>query len=1195
MRNRLFLPSIRLEGDEPLTGVRIFARIWLAAALFGAGCWSSTARTAPTVEVVTDLLKEFDPARTQDCLECGSRPTASADGDRRPALFEHPRNPDRLARVLYDVELPKLDPGELLLFAFSIAIADGARLDAGADGVGFSVEVDEKQMFSRDWNRNRWEEGAIDLSGFAGRKIQLVLGTSALNNTAYDWAIWGNPRILRFSRGALADNRRIDAGVGAVAVSPSGDTETVVRLKPIGAGESVVWRLPAEAAPAKGRRWFAFDFAFPDSNGVEMSWEPAPALDGENIRVGAYPARPRLIRASPAQAVTLPGESVGVNVEVRNEGRGRLDPDIARVRLHVGTNAVSMVSLPALEVPALPPGETWRGQWNWVAPESPVQLPLRVELSPAGSAAAAQIHTNQVVVYPAVRSAIVESDDFHFELFGLGTDANYARLFRDRGGPCVGVWSPLMRVVVETPAGPVDWNVPLGEPERGVEAGTWNLRSPGVKDPTGGMWDARLELRKEPNRPLMRIRCELTPRQDSRIRAFWGPDLRVGDGTTRAGKTGGLFPGLEYLWGPERSSNPRDFAPPLNDRRTPQPGKYTLPLLAVTTSADSQAPPGNPGRFYTPDSLKDNFAAGITNRQSPAERRPTETTLALWWDPLQKWDGRHSFPSPRFASPNFDEGMENHRIGLFVPSTPDLVPENGDKSKEPFRVSAGERLSLEGTLMMRPEPVLSAVREWIQDRGGLPKPNPWPRSFQEELDICRAGFLTTLWDAKDGKWRHCIDWPSGHAPGFAALLWMDSFATENLEARKLSRERVEGVAAGMLGDGGPASLASPANCHIMQWEFPFLYGYLPEAMSGLDGQIRLLIQTQRPDGGWLYEPSNQEQADLGQAGDSVLGTCANRAATILRYARITGDANARAAGIKALEFMERFRVPRGGQTWECPMYEPDILAAAQAIKACVDGYRITGDQRWLHDAVYWAETGVPFVYLWSLPDKPMMLGATIPVFGSTFYTHSWLATPVQWCGLVYSYHVWHLAQELERSPLRETISPLPLALNFSPSDWRRLVELITVSGMYQQFGEGPKIGAYPDSISEFEKRNPAFLNPEDILINVLTLKGHDPDVKTARLKTKEGEIVVSSGAHVNRLRTGQDGVQFQLLFVEGEISHTLVTGPKPREVLVDGVRLSESADPVRRDPGWWWDQAHDRLYLAVRHGGNEAIEVRLQK
>jgi hypothetical protein len=203
----------------------------------------------------------------------------------------------------------------------------------------------------------------------------------------------------------------------------------------------------------------------------------------------------------------------------------------------------------------------------------------------------------------------------------------------------------------------------------------------------------------------------------------------------------------------------------------------------------------------------------------------------------------------------------------------------------------------------------------------------------------------------------------------------------------------------MLRDGGPGLFTTPANCHILRWEFPFLYGCLPEAMPAIETTIKGLIASQHADGSWRYRPANDQQTELGQADDSVLGTCSLHAATLLRYARISGDTAALEAGERCLHLMERFRVPRGGQTWECPMYEPDILAAAWAVAAYLDGYKITGNPRWLHDAVYWAETGLPFIYQWTLPERQMMMGATIPVFGSTFYAF-WLAMPVQWCGLV---------------------------------------------------------------------------------------------------------------------------------------------------------------------------------------------------
>jgi hypothetical protein len=275
------------------------------------------------------------------------------------------------------------------------------------------------------------------------------------------------------------------------------------------------------------------------------------------------------------------------------------------------------------------------------------------------------------------------------------------------------------------------------------------------------------------------------------------------------------------------------------------------------------------------------------------------------------------------------------------------------------------------------------------------------------------------------------------------------------------------------------------------------------------------------------------------------------------------------------------------------MYEPDILAAAWAVAAYLDGYRITGNPRWLHAAVYWAETGLPFIYQWTLPERQMMMGATIPVFGSTFYTHSWLSMPVQWCGLVYAYHLHHLAEELAGKKLAETESPLPIALGLTPQDWKRVGELITVSAMHQQFSSGPRIGTYPDSISDFQKPNPAFINPEDILLNVLALAGHDPDIKTVRLRAGQKSVLISSGARIDQAEITDRGARFRLRFFKSEPSHSLIVGIHPRAVKVDGKLLSESDTPVRRDAGWWWDEKRNRAYLVVAHE-KETVEVRLE-
>ena len=118
-----------------------------------------------------------------------------------------------------------------------------------------------------------------------------------------------------------------------------------------------------------------------------------------------------------------------------------------------------------------------------------------------------------------------------------------------------------------------------------------------------------------------------------------------------------------------------------------------------------------------------------------------------------------------------------------------------------------------------------------------------------------------------------------------------------------------------------------------------------------------------------------------------------------------------------------------------------------------------------------------------------------------------------------------------------------------------MVELITVSGLYQQFAEGDRIGSYPDSIVRFEQKNPAFINPEDILVNVLALQGYDADVKTERLKSV-GEVVISSGANIKNVQAPQmPGCGSTWRPIQGEPSHSLVAGLKPREILVNGKRL----------------------------------------
>lgn len=1036
-------------------------------------------RAAPTAEIVHDLLELFPQATVADCSACELRQPASADGARQNALFEHP-SPGKPARVAYVLPLPSLNASELLLFSFETALADGITLSA-ADGVRFAVELDGQEVFAELSRETRWTPQTIDLTAHGGKTVRLVLLTHEVGNTSFDWAVWGSPRIIKISKTAP----KLEANRGIVLARIAGGQTVTI-------GNSVLSNKLDRPA------WLAKQF------NQDTTWESHDAA----TMAAPFAAKLQLLKLGPARGLIRAGETAIVRAEVRNAGAGSLAPKEA---------AIELLGVSSHAVPALVPGASWLAEWT-LTNVQPMELHAKVGTN--------ELRSRLEVSSPLGATSIANDQlklDFVREPDGFAAVRIFAR--HGKGWKEVAVWTPLFKLVTDTKAGIQEWTVrPLATSSQSRSA--IEFLQPAL-DADGVEWQVRLRVRLDRDRPMARIQYEWQSRKPRAASALWGPNIYI-----NGSKSWGLFPGLEYLYGPERSSNPRDFNPPLEDRRTPHPHKITIPVMAITTSSNPFQSPGS--RFFTPDSLIDH--AG------PIDAGP-QHTVALFWNPTNA--------SPRFASPNFDQHMDNHRLALFLPTVPDLLNENADRAHTPLTNLPAR---LDATLVVAPGSALAAVREWLRDQGGLPGPNPWPRTFQEELDICRIGFLKTVSDDQGEKFRHCIGWGASHSPGFAALLWLDSRISGNRDARA----RVDRVAASILREGGAGGFMSQANCHIMQWEFPFLYGHLPEAMTHLDGFIAALIKAQRPDGGWVYEPASKEQADLGRAGDSVLGTCANRASTLLRFARITGDGSALKAGEKALRFMEMFRVPRGGQTWECPMYEPDILAAAYAIRAYHDAYHITGNRRWLTNAVYWGETGVPFVYLWSLPDKPMMLGATIPVFGSTFYTHSWLGMPVQWCGLVYAYHVFHLAQELQKTPL-------VLALNFSAEDWRRIVELITVSATHQQFADGDKVGAYPDSISGFEKRNPAFINPEDILVNVLALYGHDPDIKTAKLRNGR----ISSIARVENIK----GNRFDLFWFLGETSHALIHGAKPKKVLVNGRELAATH----------WDEKRQRLYLSVVH------------
>ncbi len=371
-------------------------------------------------------------------------------------------------------------------------------------------------------------------------------------------------------------------------------------------------------------------------------------------------------------------------------------------------------------------------------------------------------------------------------------------------------------------------------------------------------------------------------------------------------------------------------------------------------------------------------------------------TMAMTWSDMTL--------QPVYATPNFFDGADDHRMAL-----------RGKKIEATILVDQTE---LEETIL------------WAVNQQGLPPlPQP-PRSQQEQWAICLKGLSGPL--KTEAGWGHCVQKRWGRQPyaDMASTVWR-------------------------LGGQMPElPRLVPGGGHVPNGTIYFVTGRAQQWLDHQQRQARGHIDRQQPDGSYRYDGKYRR----GHFENTASGVCARPAAMLLEHARVTGDQAALAAGLRTLQYMNRFRTPRGAQVWEVPLHTPDQLASAYLVWAYVRGYELTGNKEYLQLARRWALSGVPFVYLWQR--HPIMLYSTPPVFGATFWRHSWFGLPVQWVGGVYAYALTMLA------PYDDSL------------DWNHLARGILLSAEQQQYPDGPYVGLLPDSFNlPHQRRQPADINP----------------------------------------------------------------------------------------------------------------------
>jgi len=925
----------------------------------------------------------------------------------------------------------------------------------------------------------------------------------------------------------------LTATVTNIGSGPSGRVRLVVELPRhmIAEGPADVGPLPAGGAAVA--RWRL-------RGPMERSALRITADDGSDRDRATARLAPRLelLSALASPGLVAPGGAVRITATVWNRGTASATGAVVRLALPAGVSWIGAGKARerAATLPPVPPGRR-RSVFFMVRSglRAGVEPSLACRLQSDASAKPAQAWPIRLIVTDAVTSA--RTTAVGPVVLRAGSDRTAAELVAGRARTLIG-WMPhLGRVTVRLPSGKAETVVARYGPAT-TTSGVLGLIS-SRKDSAGGLWRFASHLQ-----PLGAGACRITITASCsaqrQVLSFDGPTLLVGESSTGARKDEALFPGLEWLVGDEVSSGDLDIANdhPDRPRYAPHPNKVTIPAMAVVTSA------------------------GLAG---------------LYWDCRDRWASALDRPQPVFASPDRIGGTAAHRLGLMAPSSAHGLGENAVVSGygRGYVLAAGSRLRLSAIVQTIPRSqvrrsygALEALAAWFRWFRPEP-PAPAPRgSDPAQTAWSMQAYMGTLWDKEGRGWFPYLNGPAiWRHPSFDA-----SFAYDLLTASR--RPGASEHAAGWR-DRVAEARAHGVTPDTMDG-FAFAEGDPLASLRALGGPIAALQADQAADGSYAFDADRRDQGvfrgydfhELGRPGEVECGLIARNAFVMLRAARLTGDMAAYRSGLKSLECVRRYRVPRAAQVWEVPVHTPDILAAADAVDAFIEAYRFSGDRRWLEDARRWAVAGLPFVYVWNAPDKLWMRYGSIPVFGASQMRGSWFGNVVQWNGLRFAAAILKLSEyDGER--------------RWGGLTWRDIARGITRSAMYQQSTKPEIMGLWPDSLHTITGVRAAWdFAPRQILQNVWRLEGRAEEPTTLRVSAPGGRMVrLSAVGTVTAVRWRAGDMAFSLRHPAGMRGSVVVCGvTRPSAVRVGARAAVETPEGMRSEETCW---RYDDLLKAV--------------
>jgi len=536
----------------------------------------------------------------------------------------------------------------------------------------------------------------------------------------------------------------------------------------------------------------------------------------------------------------------------------------------------------------------------------------------------------------------------------------------------------------------------------------------GFSDSRGGKWQLLRNVRPTQQQGTITVTTELTVDKDRDI--VYIPWLTIFPGLGMFGerKDQGLFAGVEYLCD-EPSSSEADIATPDHIRRVPDPLKLTFPLMAIAH-----------GGNY----------------------------IGVIWEPSEA-------VAAAFDSPDRIYNSGAHVMSLSGPGVGELRFENDFCAHTPLKLEAGKSLKVYALIIGgKGKTIVPAIKHYVSLKG-LPAMPEFEGGFNAAVDLLAHGWLDSKIN-QNGLFRHAV-WGDSFPPGPAAdaVMFIDWLANHAKDERLCERlNDAENQALSKIPPGQPFSSCVS---HARLPTAPFIFGRTFEFVQQRRDEALRLLADFDADGVKLYRPGKTDYSTTHFA-KHANGLAGRDMVAILEGAALSAD---RDLINKALELLDKQTalyadtVPRGAQTWEVPLHTPDILASAHMVKAYTLGYIVSGDEKYLEQAGYWAWTGVPFVYLY--PPTAGRVGpyATIAVLGATNWKAPlWLGRPVQWCGLVYGSALNLLSEYDPQGPwaaIAKGITTAGLQMSWPLSDRQRQGLLPDFFDLRAQIAAGPAI------------------------------------------------------------------------------------------------------------------------------------------